>query len=121
MVTEDLEATEQHPFEYAKQASFRAGLRFYVERLAFTRRGNFAFIVGMLYSIYDMVSRAVTVGTPVTEVPMYAGQANTILQEVAHLATGGMTILIGVLAGILVLVLMDAYESEYGLSIEPDH
>jgi len=111
---------EQSAFEHALDVNTLELIRFYVERLAFTRRGNFAFIAGMLYQIYNAASYAVTAGTPSTDAPIYAS-SSSLLANAAMVADGVLTVLLGCLLGFGVLFVLDAYEAKVGLSIDPDH
>lgn len=110
----------QTAWEYASEAGILDGLRFYLERLAFTRRGNFAFVVGMLYMIYDMVSHAVTTGTPSADAPVYLSNTSLAPNVMAGI-DGVLTVLVGVTAAVVVLMLLDLYEHEVGISIDADH
>lgn len=114
------EPADRTAYEYALEASTVEGIRFYVERLAFTRRGNFAFVVAMLYLIHDGVSYAVTTGTPTTDVPIYVARSGFLENTLAALS-GLVTVLTGLIGAFLVLFLLDAYEAKVGLSIDPDH
>ena len=114
------EHANETAFEYVMEVGALEGARFYLERLAFTRRGNFAFVVAMLYMIYDHVSYAVTTGTPSANAPIYMAQTG-FLANMAAAFSGLLTVLTGLLAAFLVLFVLDVYESEVGLSIDADH
>jgi dihydrodipicolinate synthase/N-acetylneuraminate lyase len=120
-MAETTDARTDHPYEYVSNVGFRAGAKFYLERLAYTSRGNFAFVVGMLYSIYDMTSHAVTAGTPEATEPIFSGQAQSILGTLMSGLDGVLTVLVGIMAGVVVLLILDLYEYEVGLSIEAEN
>ena len=102
-------------------------LRFYIERLLFTRRGHFSFVAGMLYVIYSLVGDAATTGTPIAEsYPITQDSSSGLIQtlEVAAVQTladtlnFGTTLFVGILGGLSVLLLLDLYKHEMGLVID---
>ena len=120
-MAETTDAQTSHPYEYVSDAGVRAGMKFYLERLAFTTRGNFAFVAGLLYSIYTMASHAVTTGTPEATAPIFSAQAQSGLGALMSSLNGVVTVLTGIMAGTVVLLILDLYEYEVELSVEPEN
>lgn len=113
------ESVTESPIDYVQDASLRDITRFYGERLAFTRRGHFAFIAGLLLLNYNAVSYAVETGTPSADAPIYA--SSTSLWANTMMALDGLlAVFLAVVFGAGVLLVLDIYEAEVGLSIDPD-
>lgn len=116
----DTRITGTEALEQAENQSFRQTMRFYGERVAFTRRGNFAFVVGMLYSIYYYLSTMASQGVPFEQTAAMALPV-AAWETFGQILTGGLLVLNGILAGVVVLLLLDLYEREMGLTIEAEH
>lgn len=119
-MAEPAEPRTDHPYERMRDASLRAAAKIYIERLAYTTRGNFAFVVGLLYTIYYNVSYLVEAGTMEITTPMLWGKTHSIFGFVAIISDIGLKLLGGILFGILILLLLDIYEHHIGLSIETE-
>lgn len=113
--TSTLEQMEDH--------SLRWQARFYVERLAFTQRGRFALIVGVLLVVYSRVGTLLTEGVPSASRPLAAAQTQTAVKQLLTVAEGSLVVVSAVTAGVVVLLVLDVYEHEFGTLVdieEPD-
>lgn len=100
--------------EFANGSAKRA-TRIYLERLAFTQRGRFAYLVGLLISVLTNLQVIQTDGVPL-QFYQRVSQPTT-LEAVINTLSLVLTFLVPVVAGIALLLAMDAYEEEVGLVI----
>jgi hypothetical protein len=104
-----------------KEMGTRQRIRWYLERLAFTDRGRFAFVVGMLYSIFEAASRTgLRDAVSGDQSELLANATPTVRAAMEHglAGLGGVvTVLIGILAGLVVLLMLDIYEQQVGIIV----
>ena len=113
------EHTGSHAIDQLQEMQFRTAVRMYLERLAFTTRGNFAFVAGILFWI-SYNSQQPPLESSVS-VPTGLPVAPETISAVLEFAGGVVTILNGVLVGACVLILLDLYEHEVGLTVEAEN
>lgn len=105
--------------EEFENGKFGTWLRLSVERMAFTSRGRFAFLVGALITLLFWQDSIIHQGVARSDVLVNTTYAPWL--QITGQFINGVLLTAGlVLAGALVLLVMDIYESELGLLIETD-
>jgi hypothetical protein len=102
--------------ERLEDRSLRWQTRFYLERLAFTQRGRFAFIAALLMTMHERIGRIMYEGVPSASRDLEP--ATGFVESAVQVGGGVLSVGTAVLAGVVVLVMLDVYEDEFGTLVE---
>lgn len=109
-------SNQNHIERLTEEDSFRFAFRYYVERLAFTQRGRFAFLAFLLLVNRFQINAIQMHG--ITSASWTPTADPTLVQTMLTGVGGGLSVLVAVLGGMVVLLLIDIYEDEFGVMID---
>lgn len=97
-----------------EQGSFTHAARIYVERLAFTKRGRFSFLAGLLLIIHSEVGTILMEGVPSASRAPITDPG--LIQMAINMLSTGLSIGVAIMAGVVVLAIIDIYEEFVGVA-----